>query len=92
MPFTESQFETHRARLPNVSFACAASLRSYVTPKHLTAGVAIPYQLHLLFLFKGVLGETTMRGAYDITTRPNTHQGLVVETDLTEYWKEIDGK
>ena len=57
--------DTCRVRPSNVSFACTASLRSYVTPKYLTAGVAIPYQLHLLFL--GVLGEgypPSMRSIY----------------------------
>ena len=50
--------DTCRVRPSAVSFPCTASLRSYVTPKYLTAGVAIPYQLHLLF-FEGYWARAT---------------------------------
>lgn len=55
---SRSQVETCRVRPSNVSVACTASLRSYVTPKHLTAGVAIPYELHLHF-FEGYWARAT---------------------------------
>ena len=51
--------DTCRVRPSNVSFPCTASLRSYVTPKYLTAGVAIPYQLHLHF-FEGYWARATV--------------------------------